>query len=749
MAIANADGSIVLSTKVDTKGLEAGMKGIQGKARAMISTFSKLGGVLAGIFSVTTIINFSKEASNLAIEQEASVQRLIDIYGEASNAVGDFIDQNARALGMSKASAVGFSAVYGNLFSVWADQATNAELTNRYLNMTAVIASKTGRTVGDVQERIRSGLLGNTEAIEDLGVFVNVKTIEMTEAFQRIADGRSWEQLTAYEQSQVRTLAILEQSTKKYGNEVADTNTLARAQYLASYQDLQATWGQFVNTVLVPVLRVATKVMDVLTAGMRAIAGLTGKTVENTSASASSIGSAVENQEELTDAVKGTNKELNKSLASFDELNTLSQDSGSGASSGGASVGTGAGVGGLSLGELSGSGVVNEVDETVAKIMGIVGAGLVAIGIILLCFGQIAWGLGFIIAGAGIFVASQAALKKGEASKTAQNEMHKIIAIASGAMLALGLILVFFGVINPLSIGLIVAGAVGLVTEVVINRDKIVAALRGTVGKIVAIVSGALIVVGIILCFTGVALPLGIALIVVGAVGLVTVTALNWNTIKQKVTDVFKEISDWVKTWGLLVLGIILFVSGVAAPLGLGLIYAGAKNLTKAKDPKWNFILEKIKAAWSAVKSFWNLNIAKYFTAAWWGNLGKNAINGFIRYIVNGLNELIGKVNSIGGGKIGFNIPKLQVPQLAKGAVLPPNKPFLAMVGDQKSGTNIEAPLDTIVEAVKIALNGNTGFRGRIEVPVYLGNRQVALAVRDAENELGTEIVTGGFANAY
>jgi hypothetical protein len=80
---------------------------------------------------------------------------------------------------------------------VWADQATNAELTNKYLNMTAVIASKTGRTVEDVQERIRSGLLGNTEAVEDLGVFVNVKTIEMTEAFQRIADGRSWEKLTA------------------------------------------------------------------------------------------------------------------------------------------------------------------------------------------------------------------------------------------------------------------------------------------------------------------------------------------------------------------------------------------------------------------------------------------------------------------------------------------------------------------------------------------------------------------------
>jgi hypothetical protein len=72
------------------------------------------------------------------------------------------------------------------------------------------------------------------------------------------------------------------------------------------------------------------------------------------------------------------------------------------------------------------------------------------------------------------------------------------------------------------------------------------------------------------------------------------------------------------------------------------------------------------------------------------------------------------------------------------------------MVGDQKSGTNVEAPLDTIVEAMNIALSNNqSGFSGRIEVPVYIGNRMVALAVRDGENDLGTQTVIGGFANAY
>ena len=292
MAISGGDGSIILDVTIDEKGLTKGTNSIKtafdkvktylGKVGTQIgtgfqkvgnsikNTFQKLGtylkglaGRILGLLSLRAFINFSREAGQMATQQEANVQRLIDIYGEASQAVGDYIDANARALGMSRSAAAQFSAVYGNLFSVWADQKTNAELTAQYLNMTAVVASKSGRTVEDVQERVRSGLLGNTEAIEDLGVFVNVKTIEMTDAFKRMADGRSWEQLGAYEQQQIRTMAILEQATQKYGTTVANTTALTRAQHKAAYEDMQATWGQFVNVVLMPVLKVATQIMNI------------------------------------------------------------------------------------------------------------------------------------------------------------------------------------------------------------------------------------------------------------------------------------------------------------------------------------------------------------------------------------------------------------------------------------------------------------------------------------------------------
>lgn len=330
MAIANYDGSIILTTTVDQSGLKRGMSTMKSGVSSLTSAFGKLASVIGLAFSVGAIVKFGKESADLATKTEASIQRLIDIYGSASQAVGDFIDANAQALGMSRSAAAAYSSVYGNLFSVWADQQTNATLTTKYLNMTAVVASKTGRTIADVQERVRSGLLGNTEAIEDLGIFVNVKTIEMTDAFQRMANGKSWEQLGAYEQQQIRTLAILEQATQKYGNEVSQNTALVRSKYKAAYEDFKNTWGTVVNYILMPILQVLTKVFQYATMALQAIFKISGKTINvDTSVlndQKESIESAVESQKDLTEAIKETEKEQKKSLAGFDDLLILSSN---------------------------------------------------------------------------------------------------------------------------------------------------------------------------------------------------------------------------------------------------------------------------------------------------------------------------------------------------------------------------------------------------------------------------------------
>lgn len=249
--------------------------------------------------------------------------------------------------------------------------------------------------------------------------------------------------------------------------------------------------------------------------------------------------------------------------------------------------------------------------------------------------------------------------------------------------MALGAILTFSGVNIPLGISLLAVGAIALAEVVSLNWDTIVTALQGQIGEITAIVSAALLVLGIILCATGVFIPLGVALIAAGAIGLVTVAALNWDAI-----------------------------------------------------------LDKLKEVWASIKNWWNTNVAKYFTAAWWKELGRNAINGLIDAIETGLNWIISKINSFietvnkrlaALSFMGVNvsiptIPEVNIPRLAQGAVIPPNREFLAVLGDQKQGTNIEAPLSTIEKAVENVLN-RRGYGSQQTVILQLDREQLGKVV--------------------
>ncbi len=101
-------------------------------------------------------------------------------------------------------------------------------------------------------------------------------------------------------------------------------------------------------------------------------------------------------------------------------------------------------------------------------------------------------------------------------------------------------------------------------------------------------------------------------------------------------------------------------------------------------------------------------------------NAGITATEGVINIIIDAINVLLGGVSDLvswagdllGLGTVNWRIPPVnltRIPELARGAVIPPNREFLAVLGDQKSGTNIEAPLDTIKQAVAEVLAQNGG----------------------------------------
>lgn len=768
-AVADADKK----TKKFGKSAKDSSKTAKNAFEQMGKAAKKLAAQLGLAYSVSKFMQFSKEAGQLATQVEASTMRLADIYGKSSEAVGDFIDDNARALGMSKASATSFASVYGNLFSVWADQATNAQLTNKYLNLTAVLASKTGRTVEDVQERIRSGLLGNTEAIEDLGVFVNVKTIEITDAFKRIADGRSWEQLNAYEQSEVRTMAILEQSVKKYGDQVQETTALTRSSYQASYEDMKATWGRFVNVVLMPILEVVTEIMDKITLAMQVIGGFSDKTVTatatNSAEMSNNISDAVDSQKDLTDEVNNTAKAQEKYLAGFDKVQKVGGSSGTGGGS--SSTGGGSGKGntlaktfnvkteGGGSNELEAQG--KKIATALGNIMKIAGGALLAIGLVLLVTGHPLWGIKFIIAGALLFVGGKAVIGKTDAGDKVSTLIGDIMLIIAPALIAIGAILCVLGQV-AWGVGFIIAGAfVFAVASVTIFEGAMSEKVKTVIETIMGIGAALALTLGLIMVVTGHITPISIGLLIVGAGLLASEVALMWDKIPNK-TKGFISVMMGILGGALLVLGILLLFSGAGIPLGLGLILAGAGSLATAIIPNWDLIGGFIKKVLDGIVGTWKKavnNVIEFF--GWltdgWEAIGDtliNALKGVANFFIDIFNGLIKGIN--GAIKTINKIPGVElktlnkIPHLAQGAVIPPNKEFLAVLGDQKSGTNVEAPLSTIKQAVAEVLAGaNMGGNGAetIELVVNLDGAAIYKSVVNRNKQ--NTIRTGKNALAY
>lgn len=189
--------------------------------------------------------------------------------------------------------------------------------------------------------------------------------------------------------------------------------------------------------------------------------------------------------------------------------------------------------------------------------------------------------------------------------------------------------------------------------------------------------------------------------------------------LKEHVIDPF--VNGFKKAFG------IHSPSTVMAELG-GFIMQGLINGITNLFNKFKSIFENIK---NLVINIFN-QIKEKITRIWNGIIDVikgaingiiGAINGLISGVINGINSMINALNGlsfdvpdwvplIGGKKFGFDIPNLtapQIPYLATGAVIPPNAPFMAMLGDQKHGTNIEAPLDTIKQAVREVVGDTSG----------------------------------------
>ena len=197
---------------------------IKTQSGSMLGVFGKLAKFAGFAYLGKKLLDVGMYSTQMALEVTASVNQIKRQMGESSQTFLKWVNDNANAMNMSVGEATNYGAVYSNLFSGFIkDSGKLSAYTAKMLQTSAVVAEGSGRSITDVMERIRSGLLGNTEAIEDLGINVNVAMIQSTEAFKRFANGQSWDQLDYQTQQQIRLMAILEQATAKYGTTLSQS----------------------------------------------------------------------------------------------------------------------------------------------------------------------------------------------------------------------------------------------------------------------------------------------------------------------------------------------------------------------------------------------------------------------------------------------------------------------------------------------------------------------------------------------
>lgn len=156
-----------------------------------------------------------------------------------------------------------------------------------------------------------------------------------------------------------------------------------------------------------------------------------------------------------------------------------------------------------------------------------------------------------------------------------------------------------------------------------------------------------------------------------------------------------------------------------------------------------------IKETWkTAISNWWKESVAPWFSAGKWVEVVSGVKDGLVygfkkamNAVIDFMNEGIRLINRgmiwdfLNGNRI--IIGKLDtipnIPYLAQGAVIPPNREFMAVLGDQKSGTNIETPLSTMIEAFRTALNEG-GYGGARTVVLEIDGREFGRATFDAYN---------------
>lgn len=563
----------------------SGLKALNVAAVAI--TFRKIGHFIA---QAVTESNKYQEDLNLftvALGQYAA---------EAQN----YVEKVSDVMGIDPAQWLRNQGVFNTLLTGFGDTAERAQLMSQNLTQLGYdISSFFNISIEDAMQKLQSGISGELEPLRRLGYDLSQARLEQTalnlgikESVANMTQAEKAElryyaimtQVTTAQGDMARTLE-------------APANQLRILQ--AQLTQAARAIGNIFIPALNAILPYAIAVVQVIREIANALANLAGfKLTEvdysGVNSAAVGAGSLADN---LDDAA-GAAKKLKQYTAGFDELNVFAPNTGSG--SGAGAGGAGGFDFDLPTYDFLGDAVQTRIGEikkmiedTLAEITTIVSGFMLAVGAILVVTGvNIPLGVGLMAAGA-VGLAATVGLNWTAMSSELASTLALITGVVGGFLLALGAIMAFSGANLPLGIALMALGGASLVSAAVINWHNSDRHLTDALTTLTGVLAGASLAVGAMLAFTGVATGLGIALMAVGAVTLVSAAALNWNSIPDALASPLSRVGLLV-SGATLALGAILAFSG-SMPLGIALMAIGATSLVSVMALNWNGLSDEIQ----------------------------------------------------------------------------------------------------------------------------------------------------------
>ena len=520
--------------------------------------------------------------------------------GQYAAEAQNYAEKVSDVMGIDPAQWLRNQGVFNTLLTGFGDTAERAQLMSQNLTQLGYdISSFFNISIEDAMQKLQSGISGELEPLRRLGYDLSQARLEQTalnlgikESVANMTQAEKAELRYYAIMTQVTTAQGDMARTQE-----APANQLRILQ--AQFTQAARAIGNIFIPALNAILPYAIAVVQVIREIANALANLAGfKLTEvdysGVNSAAVGAGSLADN---LDDAA-GAAKKLKQYTAGFDELNVFAPNTGSG--SGAGAGGAGGFDFDLPTYDFLGDAVQTRIGEikkmiedTLAEITTIVSGFMLAVGAILVVTGvNIPLGLALLAAGA-VGLAATVGLNWTAMSSELASTLALITGVVGGFLLALGAIMAFSGANLPLGIALMALGGASLVSAAVINWHNSDRHLTDALTTLTGVLAGASLAVGAMLAFTGVATGLGIALMAVGAVTLVSAAALNWNSIPDALASPLSRVGLLV-SGATLALGAILAFSG-CMPLGIALMAIGATSLVSVMALNWNGLSDEIQ----------------------------------------------------------------------------------------------------------------------------------------------------------